>query len=751
MASFGWSAGDVVATIALVNRVVQCIRGSHNARDHFQELVSELEALSRALCEISELAKVPGQTPEIQALKIASSSCGETLQRFYVKVRPFEDSLGAASTRSKLKATPRMVRWELLIKKDVPELRSYLVAHVGALNLRLNTALLRTSSKSQSQGCRIEQKQDINAKFIQQLTKDQAEMVEKISLIPTVDTVPKIDTLMTIAIGVWKSQNEILSHLAKASQNLPPPDLDHTWAQPPVKFEDALGRRFLIPSEYDWDKIEAVIQAQFKKGPGSAKVRSGDYELFYRRSGHSIMESNFFGLIPGSYITMTIIIGRYQGQGLISEGCTRIGCRSSQIKMITPDTTTCIECQSVFRKAQKALPRPMKRTISDSATSSHKPQADHMTAMDFRCYKNVSIYFVELPATPTKFREKYTRDYRPSQTQPPLQTEQTPQASDLASAPIREPSKITTRKRSFIERLLQKIPGSQCAEPKKTRDRNTSTVRSMLQRHVSHNGARLVRLNFHSSAHERSSAKPSQKAMNATGRVTSPPKAMEHQLNQHQPIVVRPPPGIPTGLPPEVPASKSPRDSGSEERSEPAPLLSWPSLSSDSPDPITSPLHVFDEQLRAKLAESRFPSPQADPPCETLTVDLSVSPSPQPRSSTEIQTLREKLRSRRLTAMTPEYWTLDVVEFWLKENNFSDDWVETFTYLNIHGSAFLELDGLNFDTMHQKVYPRLEQECADSGTGWDMAREREEGKRLRRLIRGLVQTRHWLAPTVNYT
>lgn len=33
----------------------------------------------------------------------------------------------------------------------------------------------------------------------------------------------------------------------------PHPDLDHTWAQSPVKFEDALGRRFLIPSEYDWD------------------------------------------------------------------------------------------------------------------------------------------------------------------------------------------------------------------------------------------------------------------------------------------------------------------------------------------------------------------------------------------------------------------------------------------------------------------------------------------------------------------
>jgi hypothetical protein len=28
------------------------------------------------------------------------------------------------------------------VKKEIPEFRSYLVAHVGSLNLRLNTALL---------------------------------------------------------------------------------------------------------------------------------------------------------------------------------------------------------------------------------------------------------------------------------------------------------------------------------------------------------------------------------------------------------------------------------------------------------------------------------------------------------------------------------------------------------------------------------------------------------------------------------
>lgn len=88
-------------------------------------------------------------------------------------------------------------------------------------------------------------------------------------------------------------------------------------------------------------------------------------------------------------------------------------------------------------------------------------------------------------------------------------------------------------------------------------------------------------------------------------------------------------------------------------------------------------------------------------------------------------------------------WSMDRVLLWLANNQFSNDWQETFKSLNIHGSGFLELGSGhggrgNFGMMHQQVYPRLAKECSNSGTGWDQAREREEGKRMRRLIRGIV-------------
>lgn len=43
--------------------------------------------------------------------------------------------------------------------------------------------------------------------------------------------------------------------------------------------------------------------------------------------------------------------------------------------------------------------------------------------------------------------------------------------------------------------------------------------------------------------------------------------------------------------------------------------------------------------------------------------------------------------------------------------------------------------------MHQRIYPQLAQVCSKSSTAWNQPREREEGKRLRRLIRQVLQGR----------
>lgn len=122
------------------------------------------------------------------------------------------------------------------------------------------------------------------------------------------------------------------------------------------------------------------------------------------------------------------------------------------------------------------------------------------------------------------------------------------------------------------------------------------------------------------------------------------------------------------------------------------------------------------------------------------TTDLSKSPSHRHNNS-----------SASLGGMSPNeastQWPLERVLLWLAKNGFSKDWQETFRALELQGADFIELgygsNGFgNFGKMHKVVYPQLAKECEKSGTGWDSSREREEGKKMRRLIRQIHDQGH---------
>ena len=89
-------------------------------------------------------------------------------------------------------------------------------------------------------------------------------------------------------------------------------------------------------------------------------------------------------------------------------------------------------------------------------------------------------------------------------------------------------------------------------------------------------------------------------------------------------------------------------------------------------------------------------------------------------------------------------WPIHSVLIWLAVNGFSNEWQETLKGLDIHGADFLDLGRgnngrANLGMMHQVIYPRLSKECNKSGAKWDQVRERDEGKRMRRLVRRIAE------------
>ena len=62
----------------------------------------------------------------------------------------------------------------------------------------------------------------------------------------------KLQTLVETTKAIWNAQIKILAYIQQLQENGPTPDIRYTWAQMPVRFEDAFGRVLPIPSEYNW-------------------------------------------------------------------------------------------------------------------------------------------------------------------------------------------------------------------------------------------------------------------------------------------------------------------------------------------------------------------------------------------------------------------------------------------------------------------------------------------------------------------
>ncbi|EXJ85738.1 STE/STE11/BCK1 protein kinase [Capronia coronata CBS 617.96] len=166
------------------------------------------------------------------------------------------------------------------------------------------------------------------------------------------------------------------------------------------------------------------------------------------------------------------------------------------------------------------------------------------------------------------------------------------------------------------------------------------------------------------------------------------------------------------------------------------------------PNPSQPNLDIANRESRAASASS------SRPPFNLPVRDVNepISPGPPTATLQNPQAISEQSRQRAYSAAVTSgnasemasQWPLDRVLVWLAANGFSNDWQETFRILKLQGSEFLDLgrgpNGRgNLGMLHQTIYPQLAKVCSSSSTGWDQSRERDEGKRLRKLISRLVE------------
>lgn len=104
------------------------------------------------------------------------------------------------------------------------------------------------------------------------------------------------------------------------------PDTRWTYFQAPFLVEDALGFKFPVPSEYDFELLDAVVKHKFTDGPGAFEVEAGNYEYFKTKNSNDVLLPTS-RLLPGTAITMTILVAR---STRTDEFCPMPNCFSNQ-------------------------------------------------------------------------------------------------------------------------------------------------------------------------------------------------------------------------------------------------------------------------------------------------------------------------------------------------------------------------------------------------------------------------------------
>ncbi|KAL5374992.1 hypothetical protein PMIN02_012127 [Paraphaeosphaeria minitans] len=159
-------------------------------------------------------------------------------------------------------------------------------------------------------------------------------------------------------------------------------DTRWTFFQSYYVFEDALGRVYPIPSEYDMDLIRTIVKSKFRRMPGYRQILLGNYELFNsRNTRHLISEDTY--IQPGATISMAIVLNTPStGTGR----CPVPDCRSTHCEDRQEGGKICNACNAWFDVSSMKC-----RAFSDVASSIETSDYEWLAA-DLLCNPILNVF-----------------------------------------------------------------------------------------------------------------------------------------------------------------------------------------------------------------------------------------------------------------------------------------------------------------------------------------------------------------------
>ena len=135
--SFGFPAGDFIAAIELVAKVIDALRESGGSGSEYREIVRQLYSLETALLQVKRLEVNPAQNAELVSLKQAAAQCRVAIDDFWKNVQKYQPHLRTGGSSSRLKDGWMKIQWADCKKEDLAKFKSSLVGHTESIQLLL--------------------------------------------------------------------------------------------------------------------------------------------------------------------------------------------------------------------------------------------------------------------------------------------------------------------------------------------------------------------------------------------------------------------------------------------------------------------------------------------------------------------------------------------------------------------------------------------------------------------------------------
>ena len=137
MAAFGWSVGDLVASLQLVVKIAGALKETGGAKSDYQESIEFLLGLETTLQNLQSIAPILVNQSQENAVQLEVQKIVKPLSIFLAKVQKFDGALGSESKRSPWRTAPRKVQWAIFVSKEAKKLRDRISVPMFSLNILL--------------------------------------------------------------------------------------------------------------------------------------------------------------------------------------------------------------------------------------------------------------------------------------------------------------------------------------------------------------------------------------------------------------------------------------------------------------------------------------------------------------------------------------------------------------------------------------------------------------------------------------